>query len=547
MEQTESQVVEAHVPCPDCGSSDAMCVYDDGHSYCFSCNVQHQNKEQQQTKATKPVTKGGVVSPVDLNLGALTARGISMETCKIYGYYKGFRHDRPAQFACYIDEAGTVIGQKVRYADKTFETLGNLERRFFGQHLFTSGKKLIITEGEIDCLTVSQIQGNKYPVVSLPNGAQSAKKTFESQYDWLEGFEEVIVMFDMDKVGREAVDSVCGILSPNKLKIATLPLKDPNECLMQGQASAVVNAVFRAKTYKPACIVNGEELWEALSTEQEEAQGYPLPWDIDLQKMTLGLRKGELVLITAGTGTGKTTFVRQLAHHCGVNLGLKIGMLMLEENVKRTAKGLMSIHTGKRLALNRHLITEDEYKDAFDATLGSGHFIFYEHFGSLESDDLIKNIRYMATAEQCDFIILDHISIAISGLEIDNERKATDVLMTKLRSLAEETGVGMLVVSHLKRVDGTPAEEGGAVSLSHLRGSQALSQLSDGVWALERNQQADDSEKNLVRVRILKGRFTGETGIAGYLAYDKETDRLVAAERPNKKDIDLGNDDDVPF
>lgn len=460
MEQTESQVVEAHVPCPDCGSSDAMCVYDDGHSYCFSCHAQHQNKEQ-QTKAAKPVTKGGVVSPVDLNLGALTARGISMETCKIYGYYKGFRHDRPAQFACYIDEAGTVIGQKVRYADKTFETLGNLERRFFGQHLFTSGKKLIITEGEIDCLTVSQIQGNKYPVVSLPNGAQSAKKTFEAQYDWLEGFEEVIVMFDMDKVGREAVDSVCGILSPNKLKIATLPLKDPNECLMQGQASAVVNAVFRAKTYKPACIVNGEELWEALSTEQEEAQGYPLPWDIDLQKMTLGLRKGELVLITAGTGTGKTTFVRQLAHHCGVNLGLKIGMLMLEENVKRTAKGLMSIHTGKRLALNRHLITEDEYKDAFDATLGSGHFIFYEHFGSLESDDLIKNIRYMATAEQCDFIILDHISIAISGLEIDNERKATDVLMTKLRSLAEETGVGMLVVSHLKRVDGTPAEEGG--------------------------------------------------------------------------------------
>ena len=96
--------------------------------------------------------------------------------------------------------------------------------------------------------------------------------------------------------------------------------------------------------------------------------------------------------------------------------------------------------------------------------------------------------------------------------------------MTKLRSLAEETGVGMLVVSHLKRVDGTPAEEGGAVSLSHLRGSQALPQLSDGVWALERNQQADDSEKNLVRVRILKGRFTGETGIAGYLAYDKETD-----------------------
>ena len=50
-----------------------------------------------------------------------------------------------------------------------------------------------------------------------------------------------------------------------------------------------------------------------------------------------------------------------------------------------------------------------------------------------------------------------------------------------------------------------------------------------------------------MRLRILKGRFTGETGIGGYLAYDKETDRLIAAEKLTKKDIDLGNEDDIPF
>lgn len=159
----------------------------------------------------------------------------------------------------------------------------------------------------------------------------------------------------------------------------------------------------------------------------------------------------------------------------------------------------------------------------------------------------------MAAAEHCDFIILDHISIAISGLDIENERKATDVLMTRLRSLVEETGVGMLVISHLKRVDGQPAEEGGAISLSHLRGSQALSQLSDGVWALERNQQEEDEKKkNLVRIRVLKGRRTGETGIAGYLAYNKETDRLEAVdsikEYTEEPPIRLDDSDEkVPF
>lgn len=542
-----SVIIDAHVPCPDCGSSDAMCTYSDGHTHCFSCDAHHFNNESTTSASQK--TRGNVIAPSDLNLGSLPARSITQETCKLYGYYKGYLNDRPVQIANYIDESGTIIGQKVRYPDKTFEVRGNLESRFFGQHLFASGRKLVVTEGEIDCLTVSQIQGNKYPVVSIPNGAKSAKKTFEAQYDWLEGFDEVILMFDMDKTGREAIESVCGILSPGKTKVATLPLKDPNECLLAGQASAVVQAIWNAATYKPACLINGSELWDALSSEEEEAQGYPLPWDIPLQKMTLGIRKGELVVITAGTGTGKTTFVRQIAHHFGVTLGLKVGMMMLEENVKRTAKGLMSIHTGKRLALNRNLLSPEEYQKAFFETLGSGRFVFYEHFGSLESDDLIKNIRYMAIAEKCAFVILDHISIAISGLEIDNERKATDVLMTRLRSLAEETGVGMLVISHLKRVDGSPAEEGGIISLSHLRGSQAIPQLSDGVWALERNQQAEDDTKNLVLVRILKGRHTGETGIAGYLAYDKETDRLIAAQKKEEEtdNIDLSDDDSVPF
>ena len=538
-----SEIVQEHIPCPDCGSSDAMCLYDDGHTYCFSCNAHHNNAEE-SLPLSRPKASKDVIDTNDLICEPLPARLISKETCKKFDYYKGFRHNKPVQIACYVDDNGVVVGQKIRYQDKTFETLGSITGRFYGQHLWAGGgRKLIITEGEIDCLTVSQLQGNKYPVVSLPQGCKSALKTFKAQYDWLESFDEVILMFDMDKPGREAVDEVVDILSPGKIKIAYLPKKDPNECLLTGQADAVLSAVWNAKPYKPSCILNGDELWETLVNDTDEDKSYPLPWDIPLQSMTQGVRKGELILITAGTGTGKTTFVRQLAHHFGVDLNLKIGMLMLEENIKRTAKGILAVHTGKRLSLNQNLLTEEEYKKAFDETLGTGNFVFYNHFGSLEGDALLHNIRYMASADKCDFIILDHISIAISGLEIDNERKAIDVIMTKLRSLVEETGVGMLVISHLKRVDSTPAEEGGAISLSHLRGSQASSQLSDGVWALERNQQADGKEKNLVRVRVLKNRFSGETGIAGHLFYNKETDRLEAVE--NVKDYK--EDDTIRF
>lgn len=486
---------------------------------------------------SESLKKQGLIDTKDMIVSPLPKRKLTQATCQKYGYYTTTVHGKAAQVACYYDDDNKLIGQKIRFADKTFEARGSFSERFFGQHLFQGGgKKLVITEGEIDALSVSQVQGNKYPCVSIPTGAASAAKVFRANFNWLESFEEVIVMFDMDDAGRQGVKAVSGILSPNKLKIAWLPCKDANECLQNNKADAIVKAVWDAKTYTPADIIKGDALWEVLS-KQEEVWSYPLPWDIDLQKMTDGLRKGELVVITAGTGIGKTTFVRQLAFHLATSCYAKIGMLMLEENVKHTANGLVCLKLGK--PAKRPIINE-EYKQAFDDIMDN--FVFYSHFGSLECEDLLQTIRYMVTGEQVDFVVLDHISIAISGLDIENERKATDVMMTKLRSLVEETGVGMLVVSHLRRTDGTPAEEGGALSLSHLRGSQAISQLSDGVWGLERNQQDEGKKKNLIRVRVLKNRYSGDTGIAGYLAYDKETNRLNAV-----KDLSEYTEPECPF
>lgn len=536
MNDGTSEIIQAHQPCPDCGSHDALAIYSNGDTYCFSCLKTRKSVIDTHIERKNTHTVHTALIPTsDMIVEPLRQRCLEKNTCHKYGYYITTYEGEPCQVACYYDDTGTMIGQKLRFRDKHFFVLGKISKRFFGQHLFNNGKRLVITEGEIDCLTVSQVGGNKYPVVSIPNGCQSAKKVFSENMEWLNNFDEVVVMFDMDEPGRKAVEDVCRILPYGKLKIASLPMKDPNECLQAGRASAIIDAIFQAKPYKPDGIVNGNELWEVLRDESEEEQGYSLPWDIPLQEKTQGLRKGELIVITAGTGVGKTTFVRQIAYHLGVNLNLKVGLLMLEENIKRTAKGLMSVHVGKRLALNKHLVPDEEYERVYKETLGKGNFVFFQHFGSLEADNLMNKIRFLAVAEKCDFIVLDHITIAISGLDIENERKATDVLMTNLRSLAEETGIGMLIISHLKRVDGTPAEEGGAISLSHLRGSQGLAQLSDGVWALERNQQDENNDKkNTVRVRVLKSRHTGETGIAGYLKYDKETDHLKACSKPRK-------------
>jgi twinkle protein len=128
----------------------------------------------------------------------------------------------------------------------------------------------------------------------------------------------------------------------------------------------------------------------------------------------------------------------------------------------------------------------------------------------------------------CKWVVVDHLHMLVSAIHEGDERRAIDSIMTRLRSIVEETGAGIILVSHLRRVDGNKGHENGIeVSLSHLRGSQSIAQLSDCVIALERNQQSEDEEEsNTTKVRVLKSRYTGDVGLASHLHYDRETGRL---------------------
>jgi twinkle protein len=157
-------------------------------------------------------------------------------------------------------------------------------------------------------------------------------------------------------------------------------------------------------------------------------------------------------------------------------------------------------------------------------------------------------MRYLAKVEQCDFIVLDHVSIVTSGLESssEGERKDIDILMTRLAQLVQETGVGVIGIVHLKRTQGTSFNEGGQVSLSDLRGSASLEQLSFTVLALERDQQADAADRDISQIRVLKCRVTGDTGEADRLQYVRSTGRLIVTDAaPQTSAFDTG--EDAPF
>lgn len=544
----EKSVFLRHIPCtnPECLSSDANSLYADGSTYCFSCEAvgkaTDEEAENPQPTFGSHTAKGRMDGEekarlLQGKLEAIPNRGLSADTCKLYGYEIGTDEGgKPCHIANYRDFTGRRVAQKIRYAGKDFHVRGDLKKAgLFGAHLWkaTEKNRLAITEGELDAMSLSQALGNKWPVVSVPNGAQGALKAIMDNLDYVRSFQEVVLFFDMDEPGRAAAEAVARKLPPGKVRIAFLSVKDANEALVKGKVQELIHAYWNAPPWRPEGIVEGK-VFTRESLKTTTALGYPIRIPI-LQDMLQGIRKREITLLTAGTGIGKSTLARELAYELHQRHGLKVANIYLEESKEKTAQGYIAIHNNVPLGRLRAdpTILSDEQWDKTLADVIHERMWFYDHFGSLDSDHLLSKLEYLAVGCEVDFIILDHISIVISGNESssEGERKDIDRFMTNLRSIVERTGVGVIAICHLKQPEGKPHEEGGRVTLSQLRGSGSLKQIPDTIIALERDQQ-DRHNKNLCLVRLLKNREHGELGEADTLEYATETGRLDVSDRP---------------
>lgn len=550
---SDSQIVEGKLPCPDCGSSDALHKYDDGHSFCFSCEKYTPGEgDTSPRRESRPKD----FEPAKGEFGDIPGRKLLSDTLKKFGYRLGQYKGKQCHIAPYYKD-GQLVGQKLRFANKQFMVLGTVTEgaELFGQHLWNPSKfrqRLVIVEGEIDALSYAQATALSWPVVSIPNGAKSAVKAVKRNLEFVESFEEVVLLFDMDEPGQDAARKVAEILTPGKAKIARLPdgMKDASDMLKARRVKELVTAVWDAKSTRPDGIVNGADLWEEVS--RKVVMGTPYPFKFLNEGWLYGQRPGEIVTWVAGSGLGKSAFVREIAFHNAMVHGEPVGYVALEENSGRTGLGFMGLWLNKPIHLPGVEVSEEEKRRAFEATLGTGRFWVYQHFGSTDGDNLMSKLRYLVKGCGCKTLVLDHLSIVVSGMDLEgDERRMLDYTMTQLRTFTENTGANLQLVSHLKRPDGKGHEDGAVTSLSQLRGSAAIAQLSDAVIGLERNQQSDDpEERDVTTVRILKNRLAGTTGIAGEVKYDRETGRLVELCRDfkdNGNEGDTGKDDELPF
>jgi len=525
-------------PCEDCGGSDPKQIYEDGSTYCFSCKKSHAApKGERELMDFKPtdVNNSWAVSKLKEVQDEYTTRGfkernIYKQVSEHYGVKVSYDIDGAIDAHYYPYYSGnTLAGYKVRTLPKSFTSIGSIRGGLFGQTLYNGGKRLVITEGELDAMAVQSAWYKRYktfyPVVSL-RSASSIKDLIEAR-EWIRNFEEVILWLDNDDAGKAAMKEAARIIGYDKIKVAKSSEKDASDLWIK-DPDQVLKTIYDAVDYTPAGILTKHELWGQLEKYNElESVPYP-PFMDGLNDKLKGMRFGEITLWTSGTGSGKSTLLREIGFHLLQSTQDKIGIISLEESPAETARKMAGMAINRNSA--KEEISIEDLKVGFDVVFGDDRVMVLDHQGSISDGSIMDFLEYMCL-NGCKYLFVDHITILASeGAEGLTGNEAIDKIMNDLLRLVKKYEVWIGLISHLRKTDnkGKSFEEGKLPSMDDIRGSGSIKQISMDIIAFARNAGSENlEERNTIKTKVLKCRYTGLTGPSGNLNYDFNTGRLT--------------------
>lgn len=500
MTTNSTEIIQKHTPCPHCPSSDAYCVYGDGHGYCFSCLAYDPPKRETYLSS-------------EFTYEYLPLRGITKETFKFYDCKTKINAEgKPVAIGFKYPNAA----YKVRSLEKkSFYTENNLEGEppvgLFGKDKFNSGshRSITITEGELDAMSLYQVL--KSPVVSVQSSS-SARRDCTADREYINSFDKVYLAFDSDRAGLNATRDVASLFDYDKVYHVKFDRKDANDYLQQGLVEELRAIWWNARQYLPETVISSfKDFKDILCEEPRKGVDYPFP---TLNNMTYGIRTGESVLITGLEGLGKTEFMHALEYQILKETSDEVGVaaIFLEEPKRRHLQAIAGIELKKPVHLPDTDATQSEVISALEKAVQKDERLhLYSHFGSSDPGVLEDTIRFLVSARSCSYVLLDHITMAVSGLSGEDERRALDQLSTKLEMMVKELNFALIMVSHVN-------DEG------QTRGSRYISKIADIRIDLKRDLLSPDPlTRNKTELVVSKNRFSGKTGPAGVLVFDPST------------------------
>lgn len=558
-------LVQKNLDCPACGK-DNMAVYADGHEHCFTPDCKHHTSGTGDG-ATSPSTSSarkakymssGLMDPQRDSVPdpGNSKRNVTAQSLRKFGvFYSGYS-GLTAQVYPYHNQDGQYCAQKLRTPAKDFPVMkdpevypGSLTKcQLFGQSVWGNkyDRQVVITEGELDAISVAQATEFRTAVVSINTGAGAAKDCLKANYLWLDRFKDIVLWMDDDEPGRKAAEECAPLFAVGKVRIVrSTGVKDASDLLKANRSGDIQAALYAAVSWKPRGIVNGADSDKDVLAPEEDELIYPYPEQFaKLNEMTGGgMSLGDVVYHVAGTGVGKSTALREIQADL-IRQGVKIAVLSFEDTLRDMKMGLMSIFAGERLSLIPVPKLEDtKARNLYNAKMAKYHAetflsglveLFDPETAEWALEAILGYIRYCAKALECKVIFVDPISFVAAGIALTaDERRVLDKVAAEFAKLAKELNIHLQICHHLKRKDGGPPhEEGAPTSLNELRSSGGLANFAMCVIGWERNAQAGGDTWRVTQSRILKPlRRVGKSGLADIL-YFEDTGRLVKSTIP---------------
>ncbi len=498
------------LPCPSCSSSDGYAEYEDG-GFCFVClkkffkegtEIIEDNRYTQEYLAWRGITKATFEFFKAKTLVEADGQPFAL-MCPYGPHAQNLRYYNP-------------IGPKYKFeGDATRAQLA-------GQEQFPAGsaKAITIYEGFLDAASGYQLLGSKYPSVGVRSSA-TALKECQQQHEYLNSFDQIYLCLDNDQPGQKASREVAKLFDFNKVFHIKMPVGadgkrvDVNDLLQAGKYKEFSNLWWNAKRLVPEGIIStNAEVLKIMSERQPQAIcQYPWP---TLQEMTYGLFPGQFVLIKAPTKIGKTEFISHIEYEVLKTTDYNMAVIHIEDAKDITPKRYATYELGKTCHLPDSFVTPEERDEAYlRAVRRDNRVHYYSHFGSKDPDIILDTIRFLVSVCGCKFVFLDHITLVISGLADDDERRALDRISTSLATMTNDLDFCCVAITHVN-------------DNGQSRGSRAMEHLAHTIISLRRDKLSEDEvEKNTTHVMLEGNRKGGLSGPAGKLLFNRETWRMT--------------------
>ncbi len=473
-------------------------------------------------------------------------RGVRTDISKLFGVrYLIDEEDNVIEQYYPCTQEGELVGYKIREVPKNFYSKGRTgaDCDLFMQFKFNrGGKYVLLCEGELDALSAYQMlkdynstKSTDYEtaVVSPTTGANS-KKQIAAQYKFFDSFDQIIVSYDNDKAGQEAVSEIIKVLPKGKVKVMKNRFKDANDYLQAGKTKEFIRDFYEAEPYVPAGVVGSSHLYEQM-LESANVKKIPLPpFMHKLDDLIGSIDLGTIGVLAAGTGAAKTTFTNEMVYFWLFNSPYKVGVVSLELTCGQYGQALLSRHIEHKIANIKSpdekikYLTSDKVKEKADELFkdenGNDRFmVIDERDGSVEV--LQEKIEEMIISCGCKVIISDPISDIFDSLSIEQQA----LFMKWQKSMVKNYNVTFINIAHIRKGSSNKdsASTGAFVPEEAIIGSSTLIKSASWVIMLQRDKyNEDDVVRNTTHITLSKNRSQGTTGKAGSVYYCNQTHRL---------------------